>query len=84
MIHAGARIVDQLVALVLPNHPLYLQRRAALHVTPAVAPVAGVERVLHDVKTSALQSQRHGEKVLELNALELVVDHLVQCFQQVA
>ena len=57
MIHAGARIVDQLVAFVFPNDAFDFQRRAALDVAPAVAPVAGIKRILNDVKAPALQRQ---------------------------
>jgi len=59
-------------------------RLRALHVGPTVAPIARVERVLDHLKARPLQGQRHGEKVLELRRIELVIDHLIQGFQKIA
>jgi hypothetical protein len=33
-----------------------LQRRAALHITPAIAAIARIKRILHDVEPAALKA----------------------------
>src|SRR5262249_17486836 len=44
VVHVGPRIIDQFVALMLPDDSLYLERSGTLDVTPAVTTVGRVGR----------------------------------------
>src|SRR5215510_15076758 len=78
VVHVGPRIIDQFVALMLPDHSLYLQRRGTLDVTPAVATVGRIEGVLNHIETASLRRERHRKQVQELQRFKLIIDHLVQ------
>src|SRR4030095_3354824 len=78
MIHIGPGIIDQLIALMLPDHSLHFQGSRTLYVTPAVAPVGRVVGILNDVKTASLHGQRHCKEILELQRFKLVIHHLIQ------
>src|SRR6476646_4639406 len=78
MIHTRTRVVHKLVTLVLPDDAFHFQRRGALHITPAISAVARVKCILHHVNLFFFNGTATTEKVLELDTLELIVDHLVE------
>src|SRR5262249_1680053 len=78
VVHVGPWIIDQFVAFVLPDHSLYLEWSGTLDVTPAIAAVGRIERVLNHIETASRRRQWYGEQVLELQRFKLIIDHLVQ------
>src|SRR5262245_21121757 len=78
VVHVGPRIIDQFVALMLPDHSLYLERRGALDITPAVSPVGCIQGVLDHIETASRRRRWYGEQVLELHRFKLIIDHLIQ------